>query len=277
MIKKYRPNIIFFFGVVIAAMIAATFFDLQIDEVLNNPENIFAIWFRNTGEIPSRLICPLAGTVLFYTYKNRLQKSAGLIITIGSGAYFGYYISKYFFVEYKMIFGLVFGIGFAIVCLLTGKYINIPDNKKDTLRQIAIIGIIVMFVQIVLIEGLKYIWGRVRFRDLIEANSFEQFTPWYKINGINANKSFPSGHTAGAAMSYMMMFLPYLSNKWKEKNQLCFWIPCIYTSVVAFTRLVMGAHYLSDVTIGGTVSFIIIIIAIKIYDTKHSKLPTATS
>lgn len=272
MIKKYKPNIIFFFGVVIAAMTAAAFFDLQIDKALNNPEDIFSIWFRNTGEIPSRLICPLAGTVLFYTYRNRLQKIAGLVITIGGSAYFGYYISKYFFVEHEMIFGLVFGIGFGFVCLLTGKYINIPDDKKNVLRQIAIIGIIVIFAQIMLIEGLKYLWGRVRFRDLIAANSFEQFTPWYKINGINGNKSFPSGHTAGAAMSYMMMFLPYLSEKWKKNHQICFWLPCVYTSVVAFTRLVMGAHYLSDVTIGGTVSFIIVIAAIRIYDTRYKKI-----
>lgn len=116
MIKKYRPNIIFFFGVVIVAMIMAAFYDLQIDKALNNPENIFAIWFRNTGEMPGRLICPLAGTVLFYTYKNKLQQIAGLIIAMGGSAYFGYYFSKYFFVEHEMIFGLVFGIGFGLVC-----------------------------------------------------------------------------------------------------------------------------------------------------------------
>lgn len=271
MIKKYKTNIIFFFCVVIAAMITAAFYDLQIDKALNNPENIFAIWFRNTGEIPGRLICPLAGTVLFYTYKNRLQQIAGFIIAMGVSAYFGYYISKYFFVEHQMIYGLIYGIGFGIVCLAVGKYIKIPDDKKDILRQIAIIGVIVMFVQISAIEGLKYLWGRVRFRDLVAANRFDDFTPWYIINGINGNKSFPSGHTAGAAMSYLLMFMPYLSDKYKKHSQMCFWIPCIYTSIVAYTRLVMGAHYLSDVTIGGAVSFIIVLIAIKMYDKRLSE------
>lgn len=271
MIKKYRPNIIFFFGVMIIAMIVAAIYDLQIDIALNNPDDIFAIWLRNTGEMPGRLICPLAGTVLFYTHKNKLQQIAGLIITMGGSAYFGYYFSKYFFTEHSMIFGLIYGLGFGLVCLLVGKYINIPEDKKDTLRQLAIIGIVVMFVQITVIEGMKYLWGRVRFRDLIADNSYDAFTPWYIINGINGNKSFPSGHTAGAAMSYLMMLLPYLSEKWKKNSQLCFWIPCIYTSAVAFTRLVMGAHYLSDVTIGGTVSFIIILITIRIYDKRLSK------
>lgn len=273
MLKKYKNNIIFFFAAAIAALIAAVFCDLQLDIALNNPENIFAIWFKNTGEIPSRLICPFAGTILFYTYKDKLQQIAGFIIAIGGSAYFGYYIGKYFFLdENRMLFSIIYGLGFGIVCLIIGKFITIPSKYRDIMRAIAITGIIVMFVQIAAIEGMKYLWGRVRFRDLLAAGSYDAFTPWYKPNGINGNKSFPSGHTAGAGMSYLMMFFPYLSKKWEKKAQICFWLPCIYTSVVAFTRLVMGAHYLSDVTMGGIVSFIIVIAAMKIFEKKELNL-----
>lgn len=270
MLKKYKGNIIFFFAVAVIALIVAAFCDLQIDIELNNPESIFAIWFRNTGEIPSRLICPIAGTVLFYTYKNKIQQIAGFIIALGGSAYLGYYLGKYFFVEEnQMLFSIIYGIGFGVVCLIIGSFIKIPDEYRDLLRAAAITGVIVMFAQILVIEGMKYLWGRVRFRDLIAAGSYGEFTPWYKINGINGNKSFPSGHTAGAGMSYLMMLFPLISRKWKDKTQICFWIPCIYTSVVAFTRLVMGAHYLSDVTVGGAVSFVIVLIAVKIFEEKQ--------
>lgn len=273
MLKKYKGNIIFFFAAAVIALIVAVFYDLQIDIELNNPESIFAIWFRNTGEIPSRLICPIAGTVLFYTYKNKIQQIAGFIITLGGSAYFGYYFGKYFFIdENQMLFSIIYGIGFGIACLTVGSFIKIPDKHKELLRATAITGIIVMFAQITVIEGIKYLWGRVRFRDLIAAGSYGEFTPWYKINGINGNKSFPSGHTAGAGMSYLMMLIPFISKKWKGKTQLCFWIPCIYTSTVAFTRLIMGAHYLSDVAVGGTVSFIIVLIAMKIFETRVIKI-----
>lgn len=269
MIKKYRGNIIFFFAAVIIALIVAAFYDLQIDIELNNPESIFAIWFRNTGEIPSRLVCPIAGTVLFYTYKNKIQQIAGFIIALGGSAYLGYYLGKYFFVEEnQMLFSILYGIGFGVVCLIVGSFIKISNKYRDLLRGAAITGIIVMFAQILVIEGMKYLWGWVRFRDLIAASSYDNFTPWYKINGINGNKSFPSGHTAGAGMSYLMMLFPLVSKKWQNRTQICFWIPCVYTSVVAFTRLVMGAHYLSDVTVGGAVSFIIVIIAVKIFEEK---------
>lgn len=272
MLKKYKGDIIFFFSVAIAALIAAAFCDLRLDIVLNNPESVFAVWFRNTGEIPSRLICPLAGTVLFYTYKNKLQQIAGFLISIGGSAYLGYYIGKYFFIEEnQMLFSIIYGLGFGIVCLIIGRFIAIPEKYKALIRSIAITSIIVMFAQIMVIEGMKYLWGRVRFRDLLAAESYDAFTPWYKLNGINGNKSFPSGHTAGAGMSYLMMFFPYLSKKWKKHYQLTFWIPFIYTSIVAFTRLVMGAHYLSDVTMGGIVSFVIVIIAMKIFEKKLIK------
>ena len=272
MIKKYKGNIIFFYIAAAAALLAAAFCDLQLDIALNNPENIFAIWFRNTGEIPSRLICPLAGTVLFYTYKNKLQQTAGFIIAVGGSAYLGYYLGSYFFLEEnRLLFSIIYGTGFGIFCLIIGKFITIPD--RNILRAVAITGIIVMAVQLTVIEGMKYLWGRVRFRDLLAAGSYDAFTPWYHLNGINGNKSFPSGHTAGAGMSFLMMFFPYLSKKWEKKAQLCFWVPCVYTSIVAFTRLVMGAHYLSDVTMGGIVSFTIVLAAMKLFENKTKNPP----
>lgn len=267
MLKKYKTDIIIFYVAALAALLAALFWDLELDKLLNNPKDIFSIWFQNTGEIPSRLICPIAGTVLFYTYKTKLEQAAGLIICLGGSAYFGYYIGKYFFIEEnRMLFSIIYGLGFGIVCLILGQLINVPDKYRELIRKAAILGIIVMFLQLAVVEGLKYLWGRVRFRDLIAAGSYDAFTPWYKINGINGNKSFPSGHTAGAGMSYLIMLLPYISDKWKNRTQICFWTAFIYTSVVAFTRLVMGAHYLSDVTAGGIISFTIVIVSIKIFE-----------
>ena len=134
------------------------------------------------------------------------------------------------------------------------------------LRAAAWIGVIVMTAQLLCIEGLKYLWGRVRFRDLLAAGNYDAFTSWLHPNGINGNKSFPSGHTAGAGMSYLMMLLPLCTDRFKGKERLCFLLPFAYTSLVAFSRLVMGAHYLSDVAMGGAISFSLVLVALKIYE-----------
>lgn len=270
MLKKYKPYIVFFYLAAAVALVLAAFFDLDIDKALNNPSNPLAVWLYNTGEIPGRLICPLAGAVLFYTCKGRVEKIISLIIQLGGSAYLGYYIGKHFFVEEnQMLFSIVYGLGVGTLLLLAGKYIKLPDEYIKPLRTLAVFGIIIMFAQIGLIEGMKYLWGRVRFRDLLAAGSYDAFTPWYKINGINGNKSFPSGHTAGAGMSYILMLFPLAFDKYKNKTALCFLIPCAYTSLVAYTRLVMGAHYLSDVTVGGIVSFTIVLVALAVYQRKY--------
>jgi membrane-associated phospholipid phosphatase len=273
MIKQYKGYIIFFYIAAIASLVVATFRDLQIDIALNNPTNAFAIWFKNTGEMPSRLVCPLAGLVLFYLAQKKIWKVIGAIVEMGGSAYLGYHIADYFFAEdeNQIIFGVVYGIGFGLTLLLVGKYITVPDKIKKPLCVLAVTGVIVMFVQIGIIEGSKIVWGRVRMRDLIADGSYEQFTAWYLPQGITGHKSFPSGHTAGAGISYLAMFLPMFSDKCKKHKALCFVVPFIYTSVVAYTRMVMGAHYLSDVTMGAIVVFTVVVVAMAIIDKKTKK------
>ena len=269
MVKNYKYNIIVFYVLAVIAMGFAAFFDLKIDAWLNNPTNPFCVWLYNTGEMPARLLTPIAGAVIAYTVDKKWQKILGALICLGGSAYFGTYVGKYFFIEEnRFVFSLVWGIGFGVTLLIVGSVVKIPKRLKKPLLILAIAGLAAMAAQIFFIEGMKHLWGRVRFRDLLAAGSNDAFTPWYVINGLNGNKSFPSGHTAGAGMSYLLMLLPFVFKKWENKKQLCFWVPFVYTSVVAFTRLVMGAHYLSDVTVGGTVSFTVIIITMAILEKK---------
>lgn len=158
---------------------------------------------------------------------------------------------------------------------MIGKYIVVPEKAKKPLVVLAIIGMIVMLAKTGATEISKIFWGRERFRMLLEENNFDNFTPWYKPQGTTSNnefKSFPSGHTSGAGISYLAMFLPLVSDKLKNKTKLYFIAPFVYTSVVAFTRLVMGAHFLSDVTVGGMIAFTCVVIAMAIVDKKSDKL-----
>lgn len=263
MLKYYKKPIICFYILFAIAMAAAAVYDLALDIRLNNPENLFALWLRNTGEVPSRLICPLAGTVFFYAAANRWEKAAGFLLALGGSAYLGYYFGKYFFLaENRMLFSLLWGIGFGMSALLVGSLI--PRQTMKKLKTAAWVGVLVMTAQLLCVEGLKYLWGRVRFRDLIAAGNYDAFTSWLHPNGINGHKSFPSGHTAGAGMSYLMMLLPFCANRFQNRERLCFLLPFAYTSLVAFSRLILGAHYLSDVAMGGAVSFTIMLLALKL-------------
>ena len=61
-------------------------------------------------------------------------------------------------------------------------------------------------------------------------------------------------------MSFALVCLPDMFERFKKTyiKALCWVIPAAYTVTVAVTRIVVGAHFLSDVLIGGTLAFTLI-------------------
>lgn len=273
MVKKYTKEIICFYIFAVISLIVATFYDLKIDIALNNPNDFIGNWFWKAGELPNSMICPLAGLALFKSLETKRGKIIGAIIMVGGSIYLGAYVASYSFVDdsFKTPFGIIFGFLFGILLLFLSKYIVIPEEYKKALIVVAIVGIIAMAVQLGVINIAKIFWGRIRMRELIRIGSYESFVPWYKPQGITSSnefKSFPSGHTASAGMSYLLMLAPFINKKLESKKALLFVAPFVYTSVVAYSRMVMGAHFLSDVTVGGVVAFTTVIVIMSVLDKK---------
>jgi len=106
-----------------------------------------------------------------------------------------------------------------------------------------------LFGYVIFIQGVKYFWGRVRFRELDAA--FSQFTPWYLPQGITGFDSFPSGH---AAMGWMLLaLLILLANKKQWVKYSVFILISLWGVTLALSRVVIGAHYASDVLFGSAV------------------------
>lgn len=283
MIKKYKKEIICFYIFSLIMMIVASFFDLQIDTALNNPNEPFSLWFYATGEMPARLVLPLAGVVIYYLSEKKFFKLLGGVVCMGGSAYLGTHISTYMFKEENnMAYGIVFGLGIGVITMIVGNYIKIPNVLKKPLLIFAYAGIAVMAIEVGIVEVVKIFWGRPRFRAMKEIDDFSIFQQWYQFNGekykamfngvfehpSNEVKSCPSGHTASAGVSYLMMFLPFCFDKFKNKTTLCFAVPFVYTGIVASTRMVLGAHFLSDVTIGSLITFTVMVVVMAIVDKK---------
>ncbi len=64
-------------------------------------------------------------------------------------------------------------------------------------------------------------------------------------------KSFASGHTAHAAIGLMLAGLPAVAFKEKpSRRRVVFWTAAVVAArSVAFGRIVIGAHFLSDVSL----------------------------
>ena len=140
--------------------------------------------------------------------------------------------------------------------------------------------------------GFKDIFGRMRFRAMNvrpddDTIGFAAFSRWYEIKGhavsddlmmqvfghTDANKSFPSGHTGAAGTSYALIMLnSTLQPKSKSVRALFWLLPVLFTGLVAVSRMMVGAHFFSDVLIGGTFSFVLMIIAREIFIFKGANL-----
>ena len=102
------------------------------------------------------------------------------------------------------------------------------------------------------IQIVKFFWGRVRFRELDAV--FSQFTPWYLPQGFTGFDSFPSGHAATGFMLLAILILLEKKKMWMKNLALTLII--FWGILLAFSRVVIGAHYASDVLFG---SFFIIL------------------
>ena len=138
----------------------------------------------------------------------------------------------------------------------------------------------------VMIEAIKGPAGRVRFRTMNVIGDFSEYTPWYVFRGSrvlsrtgelaagtlsaaerflglsDTCKSFPSGHTYAAAVSYAALCLPDLFPDMRRTGRAaCFLVPTLLTVIVGLGRVMAGAHFLTDVVIGGLAAYLIVMVA----------------
>lgn len=192
--------------------------------------------------------------------------------------------------EKKLAMYLVYGflaLIFSTVLLFAGH--SLPKDKLKNLLIFAVVAGLAAIIIVALTEIIKTPMGRVRYRSMhaMGDTDFRQYTPWYVMNGerrVNlaeasyglekdAFKSFPSGHTSAAGITYCLFMLPeVLKIKNKELKRMCYEIPIFYTGAVALSRIVAGAHYMSDVLFGGTMAFLFMILFKEMFIVKFKNI-----
>ena len=136
-------------------------------------------------------------------------------------------------------------------------------TEPDELTRWALMVLAVWVAQAIILNVIvKPLWSRPRMR-VIEVTHGLEFQPWWVIGnpdkwtyiatGVikDGFKSFASGHTAHAAIGLMLAGLPAAAFKEKpSRRRVVFWTAAVVAALVAFGRIVIGAHFLSDVSCG---------------------------
>jgi len=247
------------YGVLIGWIILAIIFgilDLQISIAVVDQTNSFGIFGADYGELPGYAIIGIAIVVLIGSCISNLKKQKigafiFILVAIVLGI-FGIIIDSGTLME---LGGLV-GISLLIFTSIT--------YKKDwqAYRTISLVILLLAIINPLLFVNItKPLCGRIRFRDLIPPDYFG-YTPWYRPPGFDLdNLSFPSGHTA---MGWML--LPLLISLKDKALSLKIFVGTLILGwgfFVGLSRVLVGAHYATDVLFATGVAFITVILFYK--------------
>lgn len=257
----------------VVLMVIGSFFDYQISSLIYNEKNAFGNFFAAFGEVPAMLCMAIAGA---------------LMIKIAQKEHIFTYILSW-------IFGILLNVlAFMAVFFLPSLYIDLPAIVRLLLAALLVIGgdilvvkmsegtdrailkkVILLFavtplLEMIIINIIKVPWGRPRMR-MIAIESAAVFQPWWVVGsdvkenlmalGVAAEefKSFPSGHTGNAACMLLLSVFPVFCSKLRGKENLLFGISVAFTFMVALSRIIMGAHFLTDTTVGFMVTSLVLI------------------
>lgn len=266
---KQNTNILLNYLVLIWATLAGyfAFTDLQISISVVNQNSGWVIFLEDFGEIPGLLVLYSGAHIYLsiYSSKSRLRKitfstilflatfflSGYLVVVFCKGITGGYA----FLQEYKIAIILVLLI-INILLNIFLRNLKIPNSLKEFSKISVLLGV---YGYLFIVQPIKHLWGRVRFRDLEALHS--NFTEWFIPNGINGNQSFPSGH---AAIGWMILpLLLLVVNKSKNVKISLLILIVSWGLAVSLSRVAIGAHYASDALFGAFIIIIVFLLLIK--------------
>lgn len=250
-------------------LIVASFCDLALSKAIFEKNSNFGKFFETAAEMPATIIAAFSAMLLIMT-RPREKKWLNIVSFLGYGAIFlmAVVCSGYFMVHYSGLhfaIGIVSGVLFAVATYSAARMADKSERKK--VIKMAVIGIVLVVTSIIVINILKVCWNRVRFRNMSDGD-YSAFSMWAipQKRGVGleaeAYKSFPSGHAGNAAIVIWLLFLPQffksLNNLWAKiaiNVGVVAWI-----TMSCFSRIVIGAHFLSDTLIGTSITLLIFVV-----------------
>ena len=298
--KTYCIIFIVLFALLVGGLVVGSIYDLQISKSIVNLDSTFGLICASFGESLGWGVSAIIGVIAFKA-GLKMDKTVFKVLLIILGVLImgvAFYLifadmnsSHNGFKEISNIYvrlllaalidGIIIAIGFIVIN---------TDDKKMLLWSLLIL-LIAFYVPLAITFITKSIASRPRYRLIY--NGYENYTVnelfknWYSFKNIAKDiypvdivksddfKSFPSGHSFVSMSTILLSYIPLLNKNVKDKSwvrYLILIITALYGLTIQLGRIIYGAHYLSDTTIGGLIavifSFFVPFIAFKILSKK---------
>ena len=259
--------------VLLAMLIAGSIWDLPISKYLYpGHESSLGQFFAAFGELPAFALLAGCG-VLLIVHRGKVRPELhvillafGICLTLAS-----MFLSVHEATD--NVPALPMPVALLAFALL---YLTRECQTKTLLRFICTVIVVCVGIML-LINIIKVPWGRARMRLIYATGNDTYFSNWWQAgtalkkklvaDGVASDefRSFPSGHTACAACSMLLILLPTLYRRLHDREKLFMALGGVWTLAVAFSRLRMGAHFLSDVSVSSLLTIALGAVAVWLF------------
>ena len=282
--KKMRLHIYIVLAIFVIGFIVGSFVDEALSTAIFSRDNSFGLTMSAIGTIPGYMILAFLGGGFFSIALYKDYKVAWkVVLYVLAVACFGcgvFFAGREFFGPNGFTNDKIKWLGYLIILPVAAgcAYLGFRLSKKSKTPYLWLIyGVTAFFIFMALVPGvtlIKAIFHRPRWRtvtlsdyDGIVFHSWWQRCSNYKDlmsqYGIISEefKSFPSGH-AGASAVFMLAVavLPLLGKEYEKVQIPLFYAGFAWVLLVSFTRILVGAHFLSDVSMGGILTSVFMLI-----------------
>ena len=282
----------------LALTVCGSFWDLEIAQAVylgeTPAENLFGIIFSFIGIIPTFVGWSFLGASIFYLSKTQIANTKrrrwlmafAVLLCVLSFFYFcnTLYLSNAN--AFEVHFVVAYGVGLAVLfaAAYLGYLLSARSKNSELLKKVLFLAVVSLVV-LLLISSTKQIMCRPRFRFVLAMEDESLFCNWWQSGrarkeslGIGATNdeftSLPSGHSAYSMFAIFLFpaLADYVDGLKKYRGYL-FGLGFLWWAATALSRLTIGAHYLTDVTIAGLVTMLacLIVSAGKKLICKHEK------
>ena len=280
---KKRYHLLIIIGVLLVGFIIGSFLDLQINQAIYSDGNHFGLIMASFGVYPCYAgLAFIGGGFLSTTLRRKDLAVIWIIVSfvLSAAAYAmaiylcgkewpstnGYNVPHLAWLSY-LIAAIVFA-GVYVWAFFVCK-------KGDAKHLWTILLVMTTIFVIALLPAgfvIKLFIHRPRYRLAVRGgvtafyNWWQMFPEYKKYIGVKVFgqeitkeefKSFPSGHSGtGMIMAMFLPFAAFFFPKLKGKEIMLFYIGAAWGFLMMFSRLLVGAHYLTDTCMGSLICMV---------------------
>ncbi|MBQ1879433.1 MAG: phosphatase PAP2 family protein [Bacilli bacterium] len=286
------PTFVFYIllGVSLIGLLFGSLFDLQISKAVVDMDDPVANFYESYGLFFAHAEIEVIIVMLFvglYKREKLAYRFMGYFILIAANAVLIYIFHKFFWLNpnsKEALFGFRYENRIVVIILSALSLIAIGVltffllNKEEKMANYVLFIGVMMTVALALRFGIGYILkdlgGRPRYRFIYSDiggdydgihysyRDWWEFAFW-KHPRLDYFRSWPSGHTMNAGLTLLLVAFPsVLKKRFKGDVYVFMGVALAYTATMMFYRIRVGAHYLSDVSMGLLISSVLVYLAL---------------